>query len=126
MSFPKDDVDPEATLSLDSGPVIASLERAQKPYVLEQLQGPGAPRRFVLQLAEMIIGRSLQAHISVDSALLSRQHVQLVRSGPEYACKDLGSKNGFYVNGVRAHSAVLRDGDTLQLGDVVMVYREGE
>ncbi len=125
MPWPDDPLDPEATLSIDTGPVLASVRRAQKPYALDQVEGPGAPRRFVLELPEVVIGRSLQAHISVESGLLSRKHVELVRSGPEYVCKDLGSKNGFYVNGVRAHSAALRDGDTLQLGDVVLVYREG-
>jgi hypothetical protein len=29
-----------------------------------------------------------------------------------------------YLNGVRAHSAVLHDGDTLQIGDVVFVFHE--
>jgi pSer/pThr/pTyr-binding forkhead associated (FHA) protein len=72
-----------------------------------------------------VIGRSLQAHITLDSSLLSRRHVALKRTGPEYTCVDLGSTNGFYVNGVKAHSAVLHEGDALQMGDVVLLYREG-
>ena len=30
-----------------------------------------------------------------------------------------------YLNGVKAHSAVLHGGDTLQIGDVVLVFRRG-
>lgn len=117
--------DAEQTVSVEQAPIVEALRNRSKPYLLQQVQGPGAPREFALEIDEVILGRSLQAHISVESALLSRQHVALRRSGPEYSCVDLGSKNGFYVNGVKAHSAVLRDGDTLQLGDVVLVYREG-
>ncbi len=117
--------DSEQTVSIERAPIIQAIRDRRKPYVLQQVQGPGAPRDFVLELDEVILGRSLQAHISVESALLSRQHVALRRAGPEYSCVDLGSKNGFYLNGVKAHSAVLREGDTLQMGDVVLIYREG-
>ena len=33
--------------------------------------------------------------------------------------------NGIVLNGLKVHSAVLRDGDQVQLGDVVLSYREG-
>ncbi len=121
-----DKLDGEETLSIERGPVLEAMAQLRKPFVLEQVQGPGAPQRFVLRLPEVVVGRSLQAHISLESSALSRKHVALNRKGLEYVCSDLGSKNGFYVNGVRANSAVLRDGDTLQMGDVVFLYREGD
>jgi pSer/pThr/pTyr-binding forkhead associated (FHA) protein len=115
----------EATTSAGIECPLPSVRRPGKPYLLRQVQGPGAPRQYVLDLSEIVVGRSLQAHISVDSHLLSRRHIVLKKSGPEYVCHDLDSKNGMYLNGVRAHSAVLREGDTIQLGDVVLVYDEG-
>ncbi|MEZ4224332.1 MAG: FHA domain-containing protein [Polyangiaceae bacterium] len=121
-----DETDGEETLSIERGPVLEAMRQLRKPFSLQQVQGPGAPQSFQLLLPEVVIGRSLQAHISLDSGSLSRRHVTLTRKGLEYVCSDLGSKNGFYVNGVRAHSAVLRDGDTLQLGEVVFLYREGD
>lgn len=122
-----DKLDGEETMSVErAAPVLEAIRQLSKPFALEQVQGPGAPQKFELRLPEVIIGRSSQAHVSLDSSALSRKHVALTRKGLEYVCSDLGSKNGFYVNGVRAHSAVLRDGDTLQLGDVVFLYREGD
>jgi pSer/pThr/pTyr-binding forkhead associated (FHA) protein len=115
----------EATTSAGIESPVPSVRRPGKPHLLRQIQGPGAPRQYVLDLTEIVVGRSLQAHISVDSSLLSRRHILLKRNGPEYVCQDLDSKNGIYLNGVRVHSAVLREGDTLQLGDVVLVYDEG-
>jgi hypothetical protein len=115
----------EATTSAGIESPVASVRRPGKPFVLQLVRGPGAPREFVLDIDEMVVGRSLQAHISVDSHLISRRHIVLKKHGPEYVCCDLDSKNGMFLNGVKVHSAVLREGDTIQIGDVVLVYNEG-
>lgn len=119
-----DDFEEQTTMVHDV-PVPASLRRAKRPFVLEQIEGPGAPREFVLDLPEHIIGRSLQTNISIDGNGISRQHVAIRRSGPEYGFVDLNSANGVYLNSVKTYSAVLRQGDTLQLGDAVFVFHEG-
>lgn len=106
-------------------PVPAEVRRAKKPFLLEQLEGPGSPRQFVLESNETVVGRSLQAAISINSGSISRQHLVLKRAGPEFTFTDMNSSNGVYLNGVKTHSAVLRDGDTVQLGDVVLVFHEG-
>ena len=68
--------------------------------------------------------RSNQATLHIDSALLSRRHVAIKTNGPEHRLYDLDSANGVYVNGIKAHSAILHDGDTVQIGDVVLVFHE--
>lgn len=120
---PRDDLD-EATV-VGQPEVIPSVRVFHKPYLLQQVKGPGAPRDHVLELEEIVVGRSHQAHISIDSGMLSRKHIALTRSGPEYTCADLNSSNGMFLNGVKAHSAVLREGDTIQIGEVVFIYHEG-
>jgi pSer/pThr/pTyr-binding forkhead associated (FHA) protein len=119
-----DDFEDQTTMVHDV-PVPASLRRAKKPFVLEQVGGPGAPREFVLEQDEIVIGRSLQANISIDGNGISRQHVVIRRSGPEYGFVDLNSANGVYLNTVKTHAAVLRQGDILQLGDALFVFHEG-
>jgi pSer/pThr/pTyr-binding forkhead associated (FHA) protein len=52
--------------------------------------------------------------------------MSLTRNGPQFSCTDLDSANGVLLNGIKAHSAVLHEGDTLQIGDVVFVFREGD
>jgi pSer/pThr/pTyr-binding forkhead associated (FHA) protein len=37
---------------------------------------------------------------------------------------DNDSRNGVFLNGVKVHSAVLRDGDVIQVADSVFVYHE--
>lgn len=104
---------------------LSSLYRRLKPFVLDQVRGPGSPAEWVLERPEIVVGRSVQADISIDSHMLSRRHVVLRRRDGEYQVTDLDSANGLYLNGVRAHSAVLREGDLVQIGDVVFLYHEG-
>lgn len=89
------------------------------------VKGPGAPISFPLTEVVTVIGRSANADLSFTDESLSRLHAQLVRVGEEHQVEDLESRNGVFLNGVRIHSAVLRTGDSLQLGELVFVYAEG-
>jgi pSer/pThr/pTyr-binding forkhead associated (FHA) protein len=106
--------------------IVSAVELSRKKPRLEQVRGPGAPRIHPLPLDENVIGRSSQATICIESTLISRKHLAVKRSGAEFRCQDLESANGLYLNGVKAHSAILHDGDTLQIGDVVFVFHEGD
>jgi pSer/pThr/pTyr-binding forkhead associated (FHA) protein len=98
---------------------------AQRPHVFEVKQGPGLGQKFVLDANELIIGRGEKATLTLDSEEVSRAHARLTRADGEFTIEDLDSRNGIVLNGLRVHSAVLRDGDQVQLGDVVLSYREG-
>lgn len=115
--------DPDSTMA-GTIPIVSGMPQSRKLPTLEQVRGPGAPRRFGLALAETVVGRGNQSNVVIDSALLSRRHVVFRRNGPELSLADLDSANGVYVNGVKAHSAVLHEGDTIQVGDVVFVLHE--
>lgn len=112
----------ERTLT-GSMPVVLKTMRAARPHLLEQVEGPGAPRRIELEGDRMVIGR--EGDVAIASVHLSRSHLRLTREGNDFSFVDLESRNGVYLNGVRVHSAVLREGDLLQLGDVVFLYLAG-
>jgi len=121
----KSDFNPEFETTLAGNvSIVAGIGKGRREPALQQLRGPGAPRSFTLNAGETVIGRGTQSTIVIDSALLSRRHVALRRNGPEHSFEDLGSANGVYLNGVRAHAAVLHDGDTVQVGVVVFVFHE--
>jgi pSer/pThr/pTyr-binding forkhead associated (FHA) protein len=107
-------------------PVMSILKSNKRPPRLEQAKGPGAPRVFALLNAEVIVGRAPQADVSIQSGMISRKHMVLKRNGLEFTFTDLESANGVMLNGVKAHSAVLHEGDTLQVGDVVFIFHEGD
>lgn len=101
---------------------VEGVRADQKTAVLELVKGPGSPRRYALALPMLVVGRDPTVDISVASQELSRKHMRITRMGEDYMCVDNDSVNGVYVNGVKIHSAVLHDGDQLQLADVVFLF----
>lgn len=106
-------------------PVLQALQ-FQRPHVFEQIRGPGAPRILELRGDDLIVGRHPDSALHFASASLSRQHLRLRRLPGGYRLQDLDSANGVFLNGLRVHGATLREGDMLQLGEVVLVYHEGK
>lgn len=98
--------------------------RVIRPHFLEQEEGVGAPRQIILDAESLVLGRVEDADIRIDHPKASRRHALITRHNGEYKITDNGSRNGFYLNGLKVHSAVLRDGDVIQLTDCVFVYHE--
>ncbi len=71
------------------------------------------------------LGRDPQCDISLPTSTISRFHAQLRREGDDLVVKDLGSRNGVFVNGARVGEARLRSGDELRLGKIVVRYEAG-
>jgi pSer/pThr/pTyr-binding forkhead associated (FHA) protein len=83
-----------------------------------------AGEQVLLQLAAdvMHIGRSPAADIVLDDASVSRRHALVARRGADTVILDDRSRNGIHVNGERVDEAVLRDGDEIVLGRVVLRF----
>ncbi len=67
----------------------------------------------------VVVGRGRRVDLRVDPSLdrsVSARHLELMRRGDDLVLRDLGSMNGTYVNGLRVHEAVVRDGDIVMLG----------
>lgn len=72
----------------------------------------------------LTIGRSPLNVVHLADPSVSRRHAALYSLGGKTIVEDLGSHNGTYVNGERVFKAVLKNGDTLRVGKVVLHYRE--
>jgi pSer/pThr/pTyr-binding forkhead associated (FHA) protein len=103
---------------------ILRRQRDTRLHALEQVEGEGGQRVVVLQGEQMVIGRDPEAQVCLSSARASRQHAFLRTHGNDCMLFDNDSRNGVYLNGVKVHSAVLRDGDVIQVADSVFVYNE--
>lgn len=122
--FAPDALDAASTVGL---PIpLAPAQAISRPCVLQQIRGPLAPQVIELDRDILIVGRAEDVDIKVPSSALSRRHVRLERYQGSYRVIDLDSSNGVYLNEIRVHSAVLRDSDTLQLGNAVFIYHEGK
>lgn len=125
MDTEDEDLFSDSTTTLDTPVNVALGHVMSRAFVLKQVAGPGAPREIVLTRDRLVIGRSKRVDIVIDSPELSRRHVLLERDGHEFVIRDLDSRNGLYLDRVKIHSAVLRGGDTLQIGNVTFVFLEG-
>jgi pSer/pThr/pTyr-binding forkhead associated (FHA) protein len=94
-------------------------------FVLQQTSGPGAPRNFEITEPETTLGRGSDCGIHIDLPDLSRTHAKLLCHNEECHLKDLKSRNGCFLNGVKVHTAILRNGDTLQVGRIIFTFHEG-
>lgn len=91
--------------------------------VLRVVDGPGRGTVLVLRDTHTL-GRAEGCDLVLPDPRVSRLHAR-VQSGPEGTeLVDLGSTNGTYVNGRRVTRCRLRHGDRVQLGAVVLEYRE--
>lgn len=78
-------------------------------------------RVTLLPKDELVIGRSSECAVQLPGDEVSRQHAQIVRDGPIFVIRDLGSKNGTFHNGRRVTEAVLEVQDVIRTGDWVGV-----
>lgn len=82
---------------------------------------------FRLDRPSLTIGRSAACEVQVESGLVSRRHARLTVTHLGVTVEDLDSRNGVFVNSVRALGPVrLRSGDRLAVGDEVLVFGEAE
>ena len=70
----------------------------------------------------MRLGRSTSADVMLEHLSVSRRHAIVAQRGADTLILDDRSRNGVHVNGERVAEAVLRNGDEIRLGDVVMRY----
>jgi DNA-binding winged helix-turn-helix (wHTH) protein len=81
-------------------------------------------RRVVLAEGDHDIGRDPDAAVWLDSPQVSRRHARITVADDEATLQDLGSKNRTLVNDRRISEPTrLHDGDAVQIGSTVFVFR---
>lgn len=90
-------------------------------------RGSKAGSRFLLDADVVTAGRHPDSDIFLDDITVSRRHAELrrVADGTWLAC-DTGSLNGTYVNRQRIDTAILSNGDELQIGKFKLVFLVGD
>ncbi len=117
--------------------------KADMRVEISVISGPVKGRNFIFDRpSNCVFGRSADAHISVPDAFISRHHFALNIAASECKLRDLDSKNGVVVNGIRYGGQIppiqgmrqapinevrLRDGDEIMVGTtrlIVNIRRE--
>lgn len=95
--------------------------------VLIVLTGKHKGKRVRLTDAETVIGRDEGAKIRVATHEVSRQHCLLILSDAGVLVRDLGSRNGTFINGMPiSEETPLKPGDTLTTGPMTFELEGGD
>jgi pSer/pThr/pTyr-binding forkhead associated (FHA) protein len=82
---------------------------------------------YAFEKDRVTLGRASSCDVVLDNLALSRTHAELVHERGEWVLKDLGSRNGVWVNGQRKPIHAVLNGDVLGLGKFsVTVTYDGE
>ncbi|MBI5542785.1 MAG: FHA domain-containing protein, partial [Deltaproteobacteria bacterium] len=90
--------------------------------VLRGMAGPFAGQTFGLDKPKVMVGRVPPADILLDDDSVSRRHAEIVKIGPRFSVRDLGSANGTFLNGDRVSEAPLQPSDVVRFGVVELSF----
>jgi ABC transport system ATP-binding/permease protein len=112
---PKTHMAPPASKRPETGNLATKMIQAILPGSLTPDKPPGSAT----------IGRATDNDIVIQDVLASRHHAFLVQSPLGTEIRDARSVNGTFVNGVRVGSAVLSEGDVITIGNIDLVFTDG-
>jgi pSer/pThr/pTyr-binding forkhead associated (FHA) protein len=91
--------------------------------VVRKGDAPGT--RFEIAANPTLIGRNPSTHVTLLDEGTSREHAVISHDDGAFTIEDLRSTNGTKLNGKRVRFAELHDGDEIQIGRTVFVFRAG-
>jgi len=98
------------------------------PPKLVALSGPVAGQTFPLGSEAFPIGRHTANALRLSDLAASRHHCRIEPAGGGFVVRDLGSRQGTFVNGRPVHEHRLQEGDLVAVGETLLLFqaREGE
>ncbi|MGO9184487.1 FHA domain-containing protein [Mycobacterium sp.] len=118
-----DEFDTSAAVASAAVEDMATLARGSGVLVVKR--GPDAGSQFWLDQPVMSAGRHPACDIFLDDITVSRRHAEFRKEGGQFRVVDLGSLNSLYVNRAPVDSAVLANGDEIQIGNFRLVFLAG-
>jgi predicted component of type VI protein secretion system len=96
----------------EAGGVALHAETA----MLLVVEGFSPGKRVFLEKASLVIGRDETCDLVIQDRQVSRQHATISLEDDGYIIRDLGSKNGTFINGQSLEIPhLLQDGDEIQI-----------
>jgi len=114
-----DSPDPTA----DTGPLATALSAGMFPLELTIIDHYARQSRCLLLGLPAILGRDEKDHVRLADPWISHSHCELIQEGEVLVVRDLDSKNGVFLHGVRVRQAAILPGDCLTLGRTEITFR---
>ena len=119
------DVEASRPVESTDHPVPGVEGLPQGAALLVVKRGPNAGSRFLLDQPTTSAGRHPDSDIFLDDVTVSRRHAEFRQDDDDFQVVDVGSLNGTYVNREPVDSAVLGNGDEVQIGKFRLVFLTG-
>lgn len=114
---------PRPTSSSPRLPPPSSRPAAPAPAQTRPLYLRYENQWYVVDKDEFVIGRGAKySDLPIKDANISRRHCAIVRRGPDYFIKDLGSTNGVEFGGERVDNHKITEGSVYYLCDHELVF----
>ena len=79
-------------------------------------------REIPLRNGRLIVGRTPDNDVQIDSRFVSRHHCQVITTAHSCVVEDLNSTNGIFVKSARVRRHYLNDGDVVLVGKHELIY----
>lgn len=89
---------------------------AKRETVLTVIRGPQTGVAFVLEPRTLVVGRDPKCDVFLNDMTVSRDHARIEPEGTAFKIIDDDSYNGVWINNENVNSALLHDGDFIQIG----------
>src|SRR4051794_16306487 len=103
--------DKEANVTDDAAPPV----RPETIQLFQVTTVEGVERRWRATRGHLTIGSHEANDVVLDDPTVSRFHCELQTAADGVWVKDVGSRNGVIVDGIRVREALLRPGNVLRL-----------
>lgn len=80
-------------------------------------------KMFPLTSEVTIIGRRQDCDLCIPLMLVSRRHCEVDKEMDAIKLRDLGSRNGTFLNGTRVDETEINPGDYIQIGPVTFAFQ---
>jgi len=101
--------------------VVDAFSYVPGSVVLVCVEGPEKGKKYPLSEIVNVIGREPGLPVSLPDSSVSRRHAMIAFSQGKADVRDLGSRNGIYVNANHVQSASVRVGDTIRMGKSLLL-----
>ncbi len=89
---------------------------------LQIISGEHKGQKFEIDRDRVVIGRSHDNLICIDSPSISGSHCEIIRDGRKFTLRDLNSTNGTRLNDIKVQEYRLSPKDVITTGDIKIKF----
>jgi DNA-binding NtrC family response regulator len=105
--------------------LIAGEERDVSVIRIAVVAGPDKGADFRVSERSLFVGSGPKVDVPLTDRFVSRLHCEIFRTATSLRVRDLGAKNGCFINEARVYEAELEHGTRLRLGDTTLAISMG-